>query len=63
MKSKKKKLKGKKDYFVNGEFKLTKKLIDRIPCISSIGYAVYAVDKNGFFNQKLNQKKISLEKN
>ena len=44
---KKKKKKAKKEYFKDGKFKLTKELIDRIPCISSVGYSIYAIDING----------------
>jgi N-acetyl-beta-hexosaminidase len=39
--------KGKKDYFVDGKFKLNKELIDRIPCISSNSHSSYAVNKEG----------------
>eukprot|EP01091_Cochliopodium_minus_P009181 TRINITY_DN2199_c0_g1_i1.p1 TRINITY_DN2199_c0_g1~~TRINITY_DN2199_c0_g1_i1.p1 ORF type:complete len:294 (-),score=71.69 TRINITY_DN2199_c0_g1_i1:380-1261(-) len=34
-----------KEYFENGEFKLTRELINKIPCISSITYTTYAVNK------------------
>ena len=52
----------KKEYLKEGKFKLSKELIDKIPCISSISHSTYAINKNGFifFNFKL---KIFFSKN
>eukprot|EP01091_Cochliopodium_minus_P020364 TRINITY_DN8876_c0_g1_i1.p1 TRINITY_DN8876_c0_g1~~TRINITY_DN8876_c0_g1_i1.p1 ORF type:complete len:433 (-),score=74.04 TRINITY_DN8876_c0_g1_i1:3-1277(-) len=35
-----------KDYYQNGKFKLTKELLSRIPCISSVSHTTYAVNQN-----------------
>ena len=43
----KKKKKGKKDYFKNGKFFLSRELIDRIPCISSVSHSTYGINYNG----------------